>query len=119
MADKVIFGTNNFESSNYNLTFLAGDLEILPYPGLPAMLSEFDLGVSAQTVDEDVFDSETLSVIPISDSIFFRSLEYSDWLSIPESNRNTIINELNKVIIKQQTDDLLKYYLGVEYAPPF
>ena len=119
VADKVIFGTNNFESSNYNLTFLAGDLEILPYPGLPAMLSEFDLGLSAQTGDEDFFDSETLSVIPISDSIFFRALEYSDWLSIPESDRNTIINELNKVIIKQQTDDLLKYYLGVEYAPPF
>ena len=110
VADKVIFGTNNFETSNYNLTFLAGDLEILPYPGLPAMLSEFDHGLSTQTGDEDVLDSQTLSVIPISDSIFFRALEYSDWLSIPESDRNKIINELNKVIIKQQTDDLLKYY---------
>ena len=119
VADKVIFGTNNFETSNYNLTFLAGDLEILPYPGLPAMLSEFDHGLSTQTGDEDVLDSQTLSVIPISDSIFFRALEYSDWLSIPESDRNKIINELNKVIIKQQTDDLLKYYLGVEYTSPF
>ena len=46
-------------------------------------------------------------------------MEYTDWFSIPESDRDLIIEKLNQANLKEQSDDLLKYYLGVEYASPF
>ena len=119
VADRVIFGMNNFDSDNYNVTFVPGDLEILPYPGLPAILSEFNLGQSRVADSNFTFRDDSTHVIPISDSVFYRVMEYCDWFSIPESDRGLIIEKINEVSLKEQSYDLLKYYLGFEYASPF
>ena len=110
---------NNFDSDNYNITFIPGDLEILPYPGLLAILSEFHPGQSRVADRKFTFRDDISNVISISDSILYRVMEYTDWFSIPESDRDLIIEKLNQANLKEQSDDLLKYYLGVEYASPF
>ena len=114
MADKVIFGTNNFESSNYNLTFLAGDLEILPYPGLPAIFSEFDHPIwNAHHVG--LFGLEQLDgPVPITDTILYRIDQVCDWGLIQDSKRNFIINEMGKANNRERTEELFKYHLNRE-----
>ncbi len=119
VADRVISAMNNFDSDNYNITFIPGDLEILPYPGLLAILSEFHPGQSRVADRKFTFRDDISNVISISDSILYRVMEYTDWFSIPESDRDLIIEKLNQANLKEQSDDLLKYYLGVEYASPF
>ena len=114
VADKVIFGTNSFESSNYNLTFLAGDLEILPYPGLPAIFSEFDHPIW-NSHHVGLFGLEQLDgPVPITDTILYRIDEVCDWGLIQDSKRNFIINEMGKANNRERTEELFKYHLNRE-----
>ena len=111
VADSALSGVNGFDSNNYRFTFVPGSLEILPYPGLPSIFSEFDHPIwNANHVG--LFGLEQLDgPVPITDTILYRIYEICDWSLIQDSKRNSIIEEMEKANNRERTEELLKYYL--------
>ena len=114
VANSTLSGVNGFDSNNYKFTFIPGSLEILPYPGLPSIFSEFDHPIWNSN-HVGLFGLEQLDgPVPITDTVLYRIYEICDWSSIQDSERNSIIKEMEKAKNRERTEELLKYHLNRE-----